>query len=112
VRIEARHIVEAGEPRTGREEGPEEGPEGEHHNLIVAAEHRMAAGRPEEDTGCYSAEDNTLVGEEDYFQEVLPGHRRHNHRSSLETADIGRPEGGRQLHFEVDTPGLGDTGLE
>lgn len=110
MRIAAHHIAGVGEPRTGREEGLEG-----HHSLTVAAEHRTVAGRLEEDMdcyfvedmGCYSVEDNVLVGGGDCFREVLPGRHRHNHRSSLATADIGRPEGDSHLHFEEDIRGIG-----
>lgn len=97
-------IAGAVEHHTGLGEGLEEA----HRNLTAAVVPRMIDNRPVEGMGCYSAEDNALVGDR---SRVLPRGRR-NRRSRLEMAGIAHPVEDKDYYFEGDILELADTVLE
>lgn len=111
-----RRIAEAAEHHTGHkgpvdEDPAEEGLVEELRNLNAAAEPHMTDNRPEEGTGCYSAEDNSLVEDRHCFQGVLQGHHHHNRHNHPEVVGIALPEEDKGCYFEGGILELGDTGL-
>ncbi len=106
-----RRTGEAEEHRTDREEALAE----ERRNQNAAVVPHMIGDRPEEDMGCYSAED-TLVEDAERFQGVPPDHHHHSrprshHRSHREVVGIVRPGVDKDCCFEGDILAAGDTGL-